>query len=72
MEKCVLEKELKPTCPYCHAEWTDDMIKVEDISSSEGCDSCGWGAEVTGSVNIHCSSCKRLIYQKDFVNRPHG
>ena len=60
------EKEFRPLCPFCSAPWTDDMVKVEDTYASRGCDTCGYGAEITGTVTIKCSSCNRVIYQKEF------
>jgi len=65
-------KEFKPTCPFCHAEWSDENIKIEDVYASSGCDTCGYGSEVTGTVKIHCHECKKLMYQKDFKDRPCG
>lgn len=38
--------------PFCSEPWTDDMIRVLDISCSEGCETCGNG--------------ERLIYRKEF------
>lgn len=57
---------LKPLCPYCSAPWTDDMVRVEASIASHGCDTCGHGARVEGSVDIECSTCKKLIYRKEF------
>jgi hypothetical protein len=57
---------VRPLCPFCSAPWTDDMIKVEDVSCSQGCDTCGYGGSASGTVKIHCEACEKLIYQKDF------
>jgi len=62
----------KPLCPYCKAEWTDDMIAVEELSASEGCETCGYGQEITGKVVITCSECKKVIYVKEFSDYPNG
>jgi len=54
-------KELKILCPYCDAVW-DARMEMD----YEYC--CG--SEYTGvygeekSVQIYCSNCKKLVYQK--------
>lgn len=55
-----------PICVFCNTPWTDDMIRVLDVEASGGCDTCGYGFYVSGSIDITCSNCKRLIYKKDF------
>jgi len=60
---------VRPLCPFCSKPWTDDMIKVLDVSQSGGCDTCGHGATTTATVDITCDSCKRLIYRKEFYDR---
>lgn len=55
----------RPICVFCSSPWTDDMIEVLDVSASGGCETCGYGASVYGSVQIVCRSCDRLIYRKD-------
>jgi hypothetical protein len=66
----ILEREVDgwvkpPLCVFCNAPWTDDMIAVEAYAGG-GCDTCGYGGEPHGTVTITCSSCTRLVYQKDF------
>ena len=66
----ILEREVNgwvkpPLCVFCNAPWTDDMIEVE-ASASAGCETCGSGSEPYGTITINCSSCKRLVYRKDF------
>lgn len=56
-----IQDSWRPSCPFCHALWTDDMIDLEDKGS--GCDTCGYGGGTT--IEITCSECYRLIYQKD-------
>lgn len=53
-----------PLCVFCNAPWTDDMMEIE-AHASMGCPTCG-DCEIDGTVKITCSSCKRLVYQKDF------
>ena len=53
----------RPSCPFCHVPWTEDMIKLE-ASASSGCETCG--PDVEASIKITCASCKKLIYQKDY------
>ncbi len=55
----------RPLCPYCRAEWTDEMITFEDVSMSEGCDTCGYGSGAEFTLDIHCHKCKKLIYRKE-------
>lgn len=62
----------KPLCPYCRAEWTDEMIKVEDTYASGGCATCGYGQEITGKVIIKCDKCGKVIYIKEFKDMPNG
>lgn len=57
-----------PLCPFCSAPWTEDMVKVLNVSASEGCDSCGFDAVVSATVDITCESCGRLIYRKEYSN----
>ena len=56
----------KVTCPYCHAPWTESMLKVLNVSSSGGCDSCGWGASTNATLDITCEACGKLIYRKEY------
>lgn len=62
----------KPICPFCREEWSEENVLLEDVLASEGCGTCGYGAEVTGSVVIRCHKCKKVMYRKDFKERPNG
>ena len=58
---------MKPICPYCRAEWTDEMVKFEDVQCSSGCETCGYGADAKFTLDIHCANCKKLIYRKEGI-----
>lgn len=53
-------------CGFCNAKWTERM-EMELERMTEGCESCGYGAEVEVSLNIICDSCQRVIYRKDGI-----
>lgn len=58
----------RPICVFCNQPWTDDMITVLDIDASHGEGSYDFGPEhPQATVDITCSSCKRLIYRKEFT-----
>ena len=57
----------RPICVFCNALWTDDMIRVFDIDASHGEGSYDFGPEnQQATVDITCTSCKRLIYRKEY------
>lgn len=63
-----------PLCVFCSAPWTDDMLRV-----SAQCDtSTGYYGEtdidgVRMNLDVHCSSCKRLVYRKEvYQNGAYG
>jgi hypothetical protein len=58
-------KGARPICGFCNAPWTDDMVRLLDVYSSGGCDSCGYGARSIATVDITCAACDRLIYRKE-------
>ncbi|RTL04627.1 hypothetical protein EKK58_09970 [Candidatus Dependentiae bacterium] len=60
----------KPLCPYCRKELSD--ANIVDLYASQGCDTCGYGQEITGKIEIHCDNCEKLIYVKEFTDRPNG
>jgi hypothetical protein len=69
----ILDKEIdtatidswRPSCPFCHAKWTDDMIQLECTDGGGGCETCGYGGEGDHRLEITCHACKRLIYVKE-------
>lgn len=66
----------RPKCVFCSSPWTDDMIVLLHDTEVER----GWydgdidGVRVRALMDINCSSCKRLIYQKEIVKTtsPYG
>lgn len=56
-------QDLKPKCPYCDAEWTEEMINLETIASTN-CSSCDPDKTPEAKLEIICSSCYKLIYKK--------
>lgn len=51
-----------PLCPFCNAEWTNEMVDIY-VTASAGYESMG--PDASGSIKITCGGCKRLVYQKD-------
>lgn len=56
---------LKPLCPYCRNELSD--ANVTDLYKTQGCDTCDHGSEYSGTIEIHCDTCKKLVYKKEFI-----
>ncbi len=57
----------RPICVFCNALWTDEMITVYDIDARHGEGSYDFGPEdQRATVDITCSTCRRLIYRKEF------
>lgn len=52
-----------PLCVFCGAPWGEPEMR--DLYHSEGCETCGYGSETEATIEIHCSECHRLVYQKD-------
>ena len=59
------KQDFKIICPFCSAEWSAEM--VEDLEVSGGCDTCG-DVDISGTIDIKCSNCKRVIYRKEILN----
>jgi hypothetical protein len=59
----VIHDSWRPTCPFCHAKWTDEMMQLEAYASG-GCETCG--PEASAKVEIKCGECRRLIYVKEY------
>ena len=56
----------KPKCIWCSAPWSDENVRIEDVWASQGCDTCGYGLKVSGTVTIECHACTKVMYQKEF------
>ncbi len=56
--------ELVVLCIYCNKPWTAEM-KMTELSSSGGCDTCGYGKEYNYCVEIYCTHCGKLVYKKE-------
>ncbi|MCW3838310.1 hypothetical protein ACFQ1E_19885 [Sphingomonas canadensis] len=64
---------IRPSCPFCRAEWTDAMLAQFDAYTvAASCACCGHGetAHVHGDApevpleDICCAACGRAIYLK--------
>lgn len=61
-----------PLCAFCSAPWTPDMVTLQnDYADIE----YGYYDSVDAitadfTIDIHCSTCKRLVYRKEI--RQHG
>lgn len=50
-------------CPFCNGKYTAKM--VADLHSADGCDTCGYGDNPYGNIDIICENCKKLVYRKE-------
>lgn len=57
------DNEFKIVCSYCNAPYTAEM--EDDLCASNGCITCGTGT-ISGSIDIKCSNCKKVIYKKEY------
>ena len=53
-----------PKCIFCDAPWTPEMDG--DLYTSQGCETCGYGSETTGTLRIKCDQCGRVVYEKEY------
>lgn len=61
-KKTINIEEPKILCPYCRENWTFEMW--EQLETSQGCDSCGYGAGISGKIEIICNNCDKVVYTK--------
>ena len=55
-----------PLCVFCNAPWTDDMVTVmAEAEMENGYYGDSWVDHIDATVDITCSSCKRLVYRKE-------
>lgn len=56
-----------PLCVFCSAPWTDDMMAV--FATAELEDGYYEGdvsvSSIDVTIDVTCSSCKRLVYRKE-------
>lgn len=58
----------QPTCPFCSAQLSNEMVRVFGIDAYHGEDTYDFGPEnQRATVDITCSTCSRRIYR-----RKHG
>ena len=50
-------------CIWCGERWSPEMWAAYE-QTSDGCDSCGYGAEGEVTVEITCTNCWRVVYRK--------
>lgn len=60
------KKESQILCVFCNAPWSPDM-QITSWYASEGCNTCGFGSELTADIEIYCTNCKRLVYKKEGI-----
>ena len=57
-----------PLCVFCNAPWTDDMLKVFGQTELEdGYYGETYLRDTDLSIDVVCSSCKRLVYKKQIT-----
>lgn len=55
-----------PLCVWCSAPWTDDMLKVSSQAEMEtGYYDDKWVESIDTTIDVTCSTCKRLVYRKE-------
>ncbi|MBU0581471.1 MAG: hypothetical protein KKA19_09880 [Candidatus Margulisbacteria bacterium] len=68
MDAKITNNNFKPICPFCRAKWSDENMRIEELYASGGCESCGSGADISGSIVIACHKCGKVMYKKDFTD----
>jgi hypothetical protein len=52
----------RPTCPFCGAEWDDEMVALVDLALGAGCACCNPFASPQELPDIVCHACKKVLY----------
>lgn len=55
-----------PSCPFCHAPWSDSNVHLYDLDAGDHCNSGRYYAECC-TVRIECHACEREMYRKEGV-----
>ncbi len=68
---------VRPTCPFCRADWTDAMLDQYARYTVAGpCGCCGGDAHDIGDApalpteDLCCVACGRAIYLKPLASAP--
>ncbi|HVY79407.1 MAG TPA: hypothetical protein VG994_00370 [Steroidobacteraceae bacterium] len=52
----------RPTCPFCGAEWDDEMIALMDLALGAGCACCNPFTSPSELPDIVCHACRKVLY----------
>ena len=55
---------LRIVCPQCGPQI--GHMRVSASANNAGCDSCGYGSSADVDVEVECTKCQQVIWQKDF------
>lgn len=59
-----------PLCVWCSAPWTNEMLKVSSMAELEsGYYGDSYLESIATTIDIKCSSCKRLVYRKEIYQQ---
>ena len=52
------------TCPYCHAPWSENNVRLYELDAGDHCQSGRFYKECC-TIDITCHSCGKLMYRKE-------